>query len=115
MLGAAVPTDSNDLTIYRSPFIMPTFYCEVASIDKKYREAFGLPPQPEFNPTYAELTSEFPFCERFVSAAIFYLSSFLVVDVNEELADTMYERYCDSICSIIKSIPTKSERTSNVY
>ncbi len=99
----------------RSGYILASLFAEVASIDKRYRDTFGLPPQPKFQPTYIEASSEFPLCDRFVSAAEFYLASLLVIETDEGISDSFYAKYCESICSITKSIPAALEKTLNVY
>lgn len=115
LLGEAYPPQEEYVVRERSAYILATFFNEVADLDKKYRETFGLPPQPEFNLTYINADDEFPLCDRFVSAAKFYLASLLILEVDESRADIFYGKYCDSICAIMQCIPPVSEKTSNVY
>ena len=99
----------------RSSFILAAMASETAYLDKQFREANGLDPQPEFDYSFINLDLDFPLSDRFISAAKFYLASLLIIDTNEELSDLFFERYCDSVCSISNSIPAKLEKTSNVY
>ena len=99
----------------RAPYILAAMFSEAARTDKNYRTAFGLGAQEGFSPTYAELNSIFPLCDRFSSAAAFYLASLLIVDENDELSDSFYDRYCDSMASISSEICGKAEKIKNVY
>ena len=115
LIGTAYPPVEEFILHEKAGHILASLFSEIGEIDKKYRETFGLPPQPEFSNTYVQQDDEFPLCDRFVNAAKFYLASFIILEVDESRADTFYEKYCDSICSIINSIPAVLEQTSNVY
>ena len=115
LLGTAYPPSEENVFLEKAAYILATLFSEVGDIDKKYREAFGLPPQPEYSLTYVSYDDEFPLCDRFVSAAEFYLASLIIFEVDESRSDFLYEKYCDSICSITESIPAMLEKTSNVY
>lgn len=99
----------------RAPYILSAMFSEAARLDKNYRASHGIDAQPEFNPTYTDLVSDFPLCDRFVSAAAFYLASMLVVDENDELSDRFYDKYCDSMASISSELCGKNEKIKNVY
>ena len=102
----------------RAPYILSAMFSESAKTDIKYRAANNLSAQGKFNPTYTNLTDEFPLCDRFSGAAMFYLAALLIIDENDDLSDTFYDKYCDSISSIASELPVKSaviEQTLNVY
>ena len=110
--------DENEDYAERAPYILSTMFSESAKTDKKYREANGLGEQGAFSPIYVELSEEFPLASRFASAATFYLASLLILDANEELSDTFYEKYCDSMSAILSEIPCASaslEKIKDVY
>jgi hypothetical protein len=113
--GAA---DENEDYAERAPYILSAMFSESSKADKNYRAVNGLTAQKSFNPTYTDLTAEFPLCDRFVSAATFYLASLLIIDENDDLSDTFYDKYCDSISSIVaetSASPAVIEQTLNVY
>ena len=99
----------------RAPYILSAMFSESARLDKAYRAAFGLGEQEGFSHTYSELDTTFPLCDRFASAAAFYLASLLIVDENDDLSDSFYDKYCDSMASISASIPAETEKIQNVY
>ena len=99
----------------RAPYILSAMFSEAARADKNYREAHSLGAQGSFSPTYTELTEDFPLSDRFASAAAFYLASLLIIDENEVLSDTFYEKYCDSMASIVSETPASLTKTKNVY
>ena len=107
--------DENGDYAERAPYIIAAMCSEAATIDKRYRLANGLSSQADFSRTFIRLDSSFPLCDRFASAAVFYLASLLIIDEHEELADDFYEKYCDSISSISSEIPYSSGSTVNVY
>lgn len=107
--------DENEDYAERAPYILSAMFSEAARTDKNYREANGLDEQGSFSPTYVELDEEFPLSSRFVSAATFYLASLLIIDENEELSDSFYEKYCDSMAAIVSEIPASISKTKNVY
>ena len=101
--------------VERAPYILSAMFSASARLDKAYRAAFGLGEQEAFSPTYAELDSTFPLCDRFASAAAFYLASLLIVDENDDLSDNFFDKYCDSMASISSEIPAEAEKIRNVY
>ncbi len=110
--------DENEDFAERAPFILAAMFSEAAKTDQNYRKANGLGEQGSFSPTYVELSEDFPLSSRFASAATFYLASLLILDENEELSDTFYEKYCDSMSAIASEIPkpvATIEKIKNVY
>lgn len=99
--GAA---DENQDYAERAPYILSAMFSESSKTDKNYRSVNSLSKQGSFNPTYTALTAEFPLSDRFVSAAVFYLAALLIIDENDDLSDSFYDKYCDSISSIVAEI-----------
>lgn len=103
LIGESIsPIEDDDLD-ERCGYILASLFSELSSIDKKYRKAHSMPPQPSFHQSYVEASSEFPLCDKFSKAAEFYLAAFLI-EADEERSDLFYEKYCDSICSITNSL-----------
>ena len=115
MLNEKGAEDEQDDYAERAPYILAAMFSEAARTDKLYRAAHGLGEQTSFSHTYAELDSIFPLCDRFASVSAFYLASLLLVDENDELSDSFYEKYCDGMASISLEIPAAIETTKNVY
>jgi hypothetical protein len=99
----------------RAPYIIAAFAGEVFEIDKKYRLAHGLAPNEEIDRVYVSFEEDFPLSERFAVPCALYLASILVSDENPELSEDYYDRYCDSISTILSSLPSRSESIKNVY
>ena len=118
LLNEKGAVDENQDYAERAPYILSAMFAECSKIDKKYRVANGLTKQGYINSIYTELSSEFPLCSRFNGAAIFYLASLLIIDENDDLSDSFYDKYCDSISAIVAEIPDSQatvEKTLNVY
>ena len=107
--------DENGDYAERAPYIISSMISEAAGADKRFRAANGMEAQPPFSSVCTEMSEDFPLCDRFASAAAFYLASLLIIDFNEELSDTFYDRYCDSMASISCELPATAEKIRNVY
>jgi hypothetical protein len=99
----------------RAPYIFAALVSEASRLDQLYRKAYGLPDQPPYDVMEISLDSEFPLCDRFVSAAVNYTAAMLILDDDPERSDALYEKYCDSIATIESSLPMMSERISDMY
>ena len=100
LIGERVSTQSASDYEERAEYILPAFFSIARSTDKKLRALEGKKEQEPFNSVRAPLDDEFPLLDHFVSAAALYLASILVVDEDQELSDSMYDKYCDSIASV---------------
>ena len=102
----------------RAPYLLAAMVSEAAQLDKRYRAANGEEAQPSFSPVFIGLDSGFPLTDRFVSAAAFYLASMLIIDDNDELSDSLYEKFCDRMASLSSkapAVPAELHKTKNVY
>ena len=84
----------------RAPYLIAAFCSTVRSLDKKMRKIEGLGTQNAFSPVHLSLDQYFPLCDRFIPAAALYVASMLVIDEDAELADSLYDKYCDNVASI---------------
>ena len=91
--------EENDDYAERAPYILSAMFSEAARLDQNYRAANKLEEQPTFS----------------TNAAAFYLASLLIVDENDELSDSFYDKYCDSMASISSETCGKAEKIKNVY
>lgn len=115
LLNEAAELEEDGDFAERAPYILSSMFSEAARLDRDYRTANGEKSQISFSTIYTELDSEFPLCDRFTNAAAFYLASMLIVDENDELSDTFYDKYCDSMASISSELMGKAEKIKNVY
>ena len=99
----------------RAPYLLGNFFYENSALDDRYREIFGLEPRKYTHAVFVDLEAEFPFAERFVSAAGYYLASALVIDDDEELADKMFDKFSIAMSKIISEIPAASESIIEIY
>ena len=99
----------------RAPYIIANFLCDVAELDELARKFLGLPPREEFNEIWQPLDSDFPFIDKFASAASKYLAAMLVLPDDEDLFDKLYGFYCDCISRIKEELPAFVEKIVNKY
>ena len=99
----------------RAPYILAGFFYENGNIDDKYREFTGLEPRNYTHAVYADLDADFPFADRFVSAASANLASLLIIDENNELGDKLFDIYSTSMTKIVSEIPASCESILNIY
>ena len=94
---------SSDVADYeeRAPYLIASFCNTAKSIDVDIRRAKNLTLQSKFSSVCLSLEDEFPLCEYLTSAASLYVAAMLVIDEDEALSDSLYDKYCDSISSMI--------------
>ena len=100
MLGES---DSNGNTSdygERAIYLLATFCSDCASLDRKYRKLSGEPVEKIPLTLCVNLDDPFPLSDIFASAAVYYLASMLILEENEDICETLFERYTDSISSI---------------
>ena len=99
-IGQSAETANTDDYEARTPYLIAAFCSTVRSLDKKLRKIEGLGTQNAFSPVHLSLDQYFPLCDRFIPAAALYVASMLVIDEDAELADSLYDKYCDNVASI---------------
>lgn len=97
------------------PYILATFCNDNAFYDSHYRVANSLPEQKNIAFMSLGLADDFPFCERFIAPASYFIASMLVADENEELSDMFFDRYSDSFSALISEIPGMPHPIKSVY
>lgn len=110
-------SSSGDLTDYaeRAPYLLACFCNECVGMDNAYRKAHGMEDGTYTESTVVTLSSDFPFAGIFANAAVSYLASMLVLDENETLSETLFDRYADTLSRIRSSIPAKAEKITDRY
>lgn len=99
----------------RAPYIFAALVSEASRLDQLYRKAYGLPDQPPYDVMEISLDSEFPLCDRFVSAAVNYTAAMLILDDDVSLYEKLFHRWCDAICIIGTEIPATLHGIVNKY
>ena len=94
------------------PFAMASVCSNLATIDREYRKFVGESAQPKFSEYMIPISEDFPLCERFVFPAIMYVSSMVLMDIDEKKSDDFYDKYACAISQIISELP--SEHTSTI-
>ncbi len=115
LLGEDVSGKYSEDYLFRAPYLLALLCGDLSKSDNDYRESYGLEAQPPFDKTTVELDEEFPLCEVFVPAAVFYLASMLVFDTDTERSDKLYEKYCNSFVSLVGTMPFVSGKTVDKY
>ena len=96
----------------RAPYILAAFCSLASEIDKRLRIVDSLEEQPRFSHVCLSLDSSFPLCDRLAPAATIYLAAMLLIGENDELSDSLYDKYCDAIASIGSSVGVASSSSS---
>ena len=97
------------------PFAIASVCSNLAVIDAEYRRYKGLEDQPEFSEYIIETSDDFPLCDRFVFPVIMYVSSMMLIDIDEKMSDEFYDKYATSVSKIISEIPYQQLRTVEKY
>lgn len=87
------------------PFVLAAACSNLATIDKVYRKMKGLDEQPQFCEAMLETSDVFPLCDRFIYPCIMYVSSMVLIDINEKKSDDFYEKYASLVSGIASELP----------
>ena len=109
--------DHGDVSDYedRAGYILATAVTQCAPLDAAYRKANRLTPSTPFAGVWIDLAEDFPLCDVFSPAVLHYLCAMLVMDENESMSDTFFEKYTDTIAAIQASCPMVSEAITDHY
>jgi len=109
--------DSADISDYeeRAPYLIAAFCCIAKKLDKDIRKSEGLEAQSTFSPVYLALDGNFPLCETFSTTAALHVAAMLIADESEDLSDKIYERYCDSMSTLMASSTYSNEEIVEKY
>ena len=110
--------DSTDIEDYeeRAPYLIASFCNTVKKIDANIRRAKKLDAQTKFSPAFLALDATFPLIDELVSAASLYVAAMLVIDEDEALSDSIYDKYCDAISTIMaESACSESTSIVDIY
>ena len=94
----------------RAPYLIASFCSSNTSLDKKIRKAEDLSNAARFSPIYLSLERDFPLCDILASAAALYTASMLTIDEDDDLSDSLYDKYCDTMASLNASYSAEEQR-----
>lgn len=97
------------------PYVIASFCSNLSTLDKVYRKWKGYKEQNEFSAYMLEQDEEFPLSERFVYPCIMYISSMVLIDIDEKMSDAFYEKYASLVSLIAKEIPLDCLSTVEKY
>lgn len=97
------------------PYALASVCAELQKLDLLYRERTGGEAQGEFSHYFIDVTDKFPLSEIFVFPCIMYISSFIVIDVDEKKSDALFEKYTRSVSSISALMPFETGKTVEKY
>ena len=110
--------ESSDIADYeeRAPYLIASFCSTAKKLDADIRRAKKLDAQTKFSPVCISLDSNFPLCDELTSAASLYVAAMLVIDEDEALSDSIYDKYCDAISTIMaESACSESTSIVDIY
>ena len=99
----------------RAPYLLGTVIAQLLPIDKLYRRAIGDSSKAATQSVCVDLSSVFPLCDRFVTAATYYLAAMLVMEENEVLGDRLFAFYADEVATIQSTLPARAEKIADRY
>ena len=97
------------------PFALASVCSNLATIDREYRKFKNEGEQPKFSEYLIEVTDDFPLADRFVFPAIMYISSMVLIDIDEKRSDDYYDKYASSVTQIISEIPFENGKMAEKY
>lgn len=97
------------------PFALASVCSNLAFLDREYRKLKGYEEQQPFSEYIIETTDEFPLSDRFVFPAIMFISSMVLIDIDEKRSDDFYDQYASAVSLICKEIPCVNASTVEKY
>lgn len=115
LIAEPIDEEKTEDYLQRAPYILGNFFYENGELDTSYRKFTGLPKRSFVNAVFVPLEDEFPFAERFISSAEYYLASMLVVDEDTELSDKFFDLFSSSMSAIMLEVPAIQEKIADMY
>ena len=99
----------------RAGYLLAAACSQCAPQDRIYRKANGMADSTVQTVAFVELDEVFPLSPIFVPAVTYYLAAMLVLDENEDMSDTLFSHYADTLASIRNNLPASTERITDRY
>lgn len=97
------------------PFALASVCSNLAKIDKEYRKMKGYVTQPKFSEYIIEASDEFPLSDRFIFPAVMYVSSMMLIDIDEKRSDDYYDKYASSVSQIVSELSSEGRKIVEKY
>ena len=97
------------------PFAMGAVCSNLATLDREYRKFKGFDEQAEFSEFIIETTDEFPLSDRFAFPCIMFVSSMVLIDIDEKKSDDFYEKYASAVAQIVSELSYETSSTVEKY
>ena len=97
------------------PFALAAVCNDLRVLDVSWRKFCGLAEQATFSGLFIDVTDEFPLSERFVYPVVMFISSMVLIDVNEKRSDAFYGKYADAVAKICAETPFEVGSTVQKY
>lgn len=97
------------------PFALGVVCGNLSTLDKQYRKVKGLQEQGEFSSFYLDVEEDFPLSDRFAYPCVLFVSSMMLIDVDDKVSDAFYEKYADVVSKIVLEIPFENGSTEEKY
>ncbi len=97
------------------PFALGAVCADLGVLDIAYRSYKDYEDQGEYSAFYIDTVDEFPLCERFAHPCVMFVSSMLLLDVNEAESDAFYEKYIAAVTAISEEIPPRCHEIAERY
>ena len=115
LLAQQIDSTENEDLEERAPFLLASFCSEACELDRYLRQRAGLGGACDFEKVRIDLDEDFPLLERLAPLAGLYLAAMLIIDEDDTLSDTLYDRYCDGMTALRCGIPCAVETIANAY
>lgn len=99
----------------RFPYALGSACGNLAQLDRDYRLSIGAGEQAEFSQFMVGVDDAFPLSERFAYACVLYVTSTMLLDVDEKKSDAYYKKYASAVSRIAKEIAFVSSSTVEKY
>ncbi len=99
----------------RAPYLLGAVIAQLLPIDQLYRRSISDGSKSVSVSVCVDLDATFPLCDRFSTAATYYLAAMLVMEENEALGDRLFALYADEIASIQATLPASLQKIADRY
>jgi hypothetical protein len=99
----------------RFPYALGAVCENLALLDGEYRKANGLEEQKAFSSFVIDIGDEFPLCEKFAFPCVMFVSSMVLLDIDEKKSDAFYSKYAKAVASVVAQIPCENTLIAEKY
>lgn len=89
------------------PYALASVCSNLAKLDRMYRELKNYESQAEFSEYYLDVGDDFPLSDRFVFPCVMFVSSMILIDIDEKRSDDFYDKYVQATMLISAEMPSE--------